>query len=149
RSVPAWYDDPHFAGRQGGQVTASAAEYVRPVTRIALRHADRKGQWRYEVLLSTLAPQDMRALYPVAQEALSPEACLLLSYVYFYDARGGGVECAFRQDNQALGRTCRNKKRLPAQQMLACLGALAHNILVWTRHWLQPHMPRLAGYGLL
>jgi hypothetical protein len=148
-SVIEWYDDPHFGGRQVGLITAAATDYVRPVTRIALRHLDRKGQWQYEVLLCSLPAAEMLLLCPPENTALPPEARLLLSYVYFYDARGGGIECALRQDNQGLGRTCRNKKRLCAQQMLACLGALAHNILIWARHWFQPGIPRLGKYGLL
>lgn len=149
RHVALWYPDPKFPARQVGLVEVAAPEYVRPLTRIALRHQDRQGRWRYELLLSTLSAKDIRALCPVSDAQAAPEARLLLSYVYFYDQRGGGIECAFRQDNQALGRLCRNKKRLPAQQMLACLGMLAHNLLVWARQWLQPQMPRLSGYGLL
>lgn len=149
RSVRTWYEDPQVPGRQVGLVQAPAAEYVRPVTRIALRHQNRKGEWGYEVLLSTLTAEQILALAAPSPAPLAGEAGRLLAYVYFYDARGGGIECAFRQDNQALGRTSRNKKRLPAQQMLACLGALAHNILVWARDWLAPVMPRLGGYGLL
>jgi hypothetical protein len=149
RHVSAWYDDPQFPGRQVGLVTTPAPEYVRPITRIALRHQDRQGRWRYELLLSTLSAKQITDLCPVSDAKLAPEARLLLAYVYFYDQRGGGIECCFRQDNQALGRLARNKKRLPAQQMLACLGVLAHNILVWARQWLKPQMPRLAGYGLL
>lgn len=148
-SVTDWYDDPHFGGRQVGLVTAPATDFVRPVTRIALRHRDRKGEWQYEVLLSSLPQEAMLLLCPPENTALPPEARLLLSYVYFYDARGGGIECTLRQDNQGLGRTTRNKKRLCAQQMVACLGALAHNILIWARHWFQPVIPRLGKYGLL
>ena len=33
--------------------------------------------------------------------------------------------------------------------MLTLLEALAHNILVWVRHWLTPFCPRVARYGML
>src|SRR5207302_9404469 len=75
-------------------------------------------------------------------------AAVLLAYVYFYDARGGGIECGFKQDKQALGLTKRNKKRLAAQRMLVCLSALAHNLLVWAKSWLQQTTRCLDGYGL-
>ncbi len=32
--------------------------------------------------------------------------------------------------------------------MVLALGALAHNVLVWARAWLVPHVPALARYGL-
>jgi hypothetical protein len=74
-------------------------------------------------------------------------ARVLLAYVYFYDARGGGVECGFKQDQHGLGR--RNKKRFPAQAMLLWLEALAHNVLLWARAWLAPSAPAIARYGVL
>ena len=43
----------------------------------------------------------------------------------------------------------RSKKRFTAQQMVMLLGALAHNVLVWSRRWLTPMAPRLASYGAL
>lgn len=73
----------------------------------------------------------------------------MLSYVYFYDQRGGGVETEIKEDKQGLGITKRNKKRFPAQQMLTQLGALAHNVIVWARRWLAPHLPKLAHFGML
>jgi hypothetical protein len=33
--------------------------------------------------------------------------------------------------------------------MVLALGTLAHNVLVWARAWLVPHVPLLAHYGLL
>ena len=33
--------------------------------------------------------------------------------------------------------------------MLAQLGALAHNVIVWTRRWLAPHFPKVANLGIL
>ena len=33
--------------------------------------------------------------------------------------------------------------------MLIYLGALAHNVIVWARHWLAPHFPKIADLGIL
>ena len=43
--------------------------------------------------------------------------------------------------------TRRTKKRFEAQQMLMLLGSLAHNTIVWARHWLA--VPQLRSYGML
>jgi hypothetical protein len=67
--------------------------------------------------------------------------------VTFYDQRGGGIETSFKGDKQGLGLTKRNKKRFEAQQMLMLLGSLAHNTIVWARHWLAA--PQLRSYGML
>lgn len=82
-------------------------------------------------------------------DRVSDPAAVLLAYVYFYDQRGGGVETAFKEDKQGLGLTTRNKKRFAAQQMVLALSTVAHNVVVWARAWLVPHLPRLASYGLL
>ena len=73
----------------------------------------------------------------------------MLAYVYFYDQRGGGVETEIKEDKQGLGTSKRNKKRFEAQYMLTILEALAHNILVWARHWLAHWCPRVAQFGML
>jgi hypothetical protein len=72
---------------------------------------------------------------------------VLLAYVTFYDQRGGGVETSFKGDKQGLGSGKRSKKRFAAQQMVMLLGALAHNVIVWARHWLAS--PTLQHYGTL
>lgn len=74
---------------------------------------------------------------------------MVLAYVHYYDDRGGGVETSFRDDKQGLGLTKRSKKRFAAQQMVVLLGALAHNVIVWSRQWLAPHEPKVRRYGLL
>ena len=52
-------------------------------------------------------------------------------------------------DKQGLGLTHRNKKRFPAQHMVLLLSALAHNVLLWARHWLAAQCPVLRRFGLL
>src|SRR6266536_108067 len=147
QSVTEWVDDPQIPGRQVGWVSMPA-EYVREVRRIAVRWRKKNGQWEYAVLISTLTARD------VIEETDQPLECVLdhqavtLAYVRFYDARGGGVETAIKDDKQGLGLTKRSKKRFEAQQTLVLLGSLAHNVIVWARSWLRRHAPKVQHYGL-
>jgi len=150
-SVQSWIDDPKVEGRQVGWVGLPASEYVRPVQRIAVRCRKPNGQWGIGVLISMLSPAQVLAL---TQQEASPDAdpaTVLLSYVYLYDQRGGGVETSFKGDQQGLGSTKRNKKRFEAQQMLMLLGTLAHNVVIWARSWLTriSGSCKLQHYGLL
>jgi hypothetical protein len=148
-SVTQWRDDPRVPGRQVGWVGAPPTAYVRPVQRIAVRTRKKNGQWALSVLLSTLAPADVLLLTGQPLDRADDPSAALLAYAYFYDQRGGGIETAFKEDKQGLGLTKRNKKRFAAQQMALALGTLAHNVLIWARAWLVPHVPPLAHYGLL
>ena len=148
KSVTDWIDDPKGGGRQMGYVTEEATDYVEPVTRVAVRCPKKKGGYAVAVLVSALLPREV-------QEAARLDAALhasphadLLAYVYFYDERGGTVEIEIKGDKQGLGMTKRNKKRMAAQQVLTQLGALAHNVLIWAKGWLEPAAPALAGYGI-
>ena len=148
-SVIEWFDDPRCPDRQVGWVTQKAAMYCRPVRRIAVRCRKKNGQWGFGVLISTLSPQAVLALTgQPTQKAIDPLA-VLMAYVYFYDQRGGGVETEIKEDKQGLGTSKRNKKRFEAQYMLTLLETLAHNILVWARHWLAPMCPKVARFGML
>src|SRR5207237_8491899 len=145
QSVQHWIEDPQVEGRQVGWVCLPATEYVRPVRRIAVRCRKANGQWGIGVLISTLAPAEVLAL---TQPEASPDAdaaTIVLAYVSLYDQRGGGVETSFKGDKQGLGLGKRSKKRFEAQQMLMLLGSLAHNVIVWARHWLAS--PTLQHYG--
>jgi hypothetical protein len=148
-SVAEWIDDPRIPGRQVGWVTLAAAQYVRPVKRIAVRCRKKNGQWGVSVLLSTLSAQDVIPLTSQPIDRVNDPAAVLLAYVYFYDQRGGGIETVNREDKQGLGLTKRNKKRFEAQQMLVQLGALAHNVIVWARAWLAPYCPLVTRLGIL
>jgi Transposase DDE domain group 1 len=148
-SVSAWIDDPKVPGRQVGWVTLPASAYVRPVRRLAVRCLKKNGQWGVGVLVSVLTPADVIALTGHPCDRVTDPTAVLLAYVYFYDQRGGGVETSFKEDKQGLGLTKRSKKRFAAQQMVVCLGTLAHNVLVWARRWLAPAVPQLARYGLV
>ena len=148
-SVTEWVNDPRVPERQVGWVTQEATEYIRPVKRIAVRCRKKNGQWGIGVLISTLSAQDVIQLTQQPIDQMNDPHKILLAYMYFYDQRGGGVETANREDKQGLGLAKRNKKHFEAQQMLIQLGALAHNVIVWARHWLAPHFPKLADLGIL
>jgi hypothetical protein len=148
QSVTEWIDAPTIAGRPVGWVTTVAREYVRPVGRIAVRWQLKNGQWEYAVVISTLQPKEVIAESGQAPERVLDHTAVLLAYVACYDARGGGVETAFKEDKQGLGLTKRSKKRFEAQQMVVLLGALAHNAMVWARRWLAPHEPKVRRYGM-
>jgi hypothetical protein len=101
------------------------------------------------VLISTLSPLCVLVLTGQSPEKVTDDASVLLAYVCFYDARGGGVETAIKDDKQGLFITKRNKKRGLAQQMVMLLNMLAHNVLVWARRWLAALLPQIERYGLL
>jgi hypothetical protein len=147
-SVQEWVTDPLDAGRQFGWVTVSTEMYCRPVKRIAVRCRKKNGQWGVGVIISTLAPRDVRLLTGQPVEGVNDPVAVLWAYVRFYDQRGGGIEIEIK-DKHGLGSTKRNKKRFEAQQMVVQLEALAHNILVWARGWLAASCTKVRHFGLL
>jgi hypothetical protein len=149
KSVHDWYVDPHQPEREFGWVTEAAEAYVRPVKRIAVRCRKPDGEFAYGVLISALSAQHVLLLTGQPLGRLDDPAAVLLSYVIFYDQRGGGVETSFKGDKQGLGMSKRNKKRFEAQQMLLLLGSLAHNVIIWARGWLSKVAPTLHHYGML
>jgi hypothetical protein len=149
KSVTRWVDDPRIDGRQVGWVREPATAYVREVQRLAVRCRKKNGQWGVGVIISTLEPADILALTGQGAAAVQDDATVLLAYVSFYDARGGGVETAIKDDKQGLGITKRNKKRFEAQQMVMLLNVLAHNVLIWARGWVADTLPQIERYGLL
>jgi hypothetical protein len=147
-SVGEWIPDPADSGRQLGWVSLPADLYCRPVQRIAVRCRKKNGQWGYGVILSTLSPKDVLLLTGGYEQEVNDPKAVLLAYVNFYDQRGGGVEIEIKEDKQGLATSKRNKKRFEAQQILIQLEALAHNLLIWARHWLMPNCPKLARLGI-
>lgn len=146
-SVVRWVDDPRIEGRQIGWLTTPATQYIRAVRRIAVRCRKQTGQCGVGVLISTRElERSVRVTKLLPCESVPPDVELLAD-VYFYDQPGAGVESALKGDNQGLGISNRNKKRLDAQQMLSLLGSLAHNLIVWARGWLQVEQPKLRRYG--
>jgi hypothetical protein len=119
-----------------------AGQYRRSITRVAVRCRLANGQWGVGVVISSLPVADACALAGLdATVAASDPTLALLAYVYLYDQRGGGVETAFKEDKQGLGITKRSKKRFAAQQVVALLGALAHNVLTWAKRWMLAMAP--------
>jgi hypothetical protein len=134
-TVQEWFDDPQHPGRQmGWLVPEDAPDYVKP---------------GHTILISTLAPRDViRLLRRPERDVYEPEL-VALCYAKFYDLRGGAVEVEIKEDKQGFGMTKRRKKRGAAQAMLVLLNQLAHNVLVWARHWLSAQAPKLSQYGVL
>jgi hypothetical protein len=149
QSVTRWYPDPREVGREVGIVAEPATAYVRPVERIAVRYRKRNGQLGVEVLICSIPTEEILRRVRPPQRTISDTHIELLATTYLYDGRGGGCETSFKGDKQGLGMTKRNKKRMEAQQMLVQLGALAHNVLVWSKGWLVSAAPRLEKYGIL
>jgi hypothetical protein len=58
------------------------------------------------------------------------------------------VETSFKEDQQGLGITRRSKKRFAAQQVVALLGALAHNVLCWAKRWVVALAPAIQRLGI-
>jgi hypothetical protein len=100
------------------------------------------------VVISSLSVADACALAGLDATAATDPALAVLAYVYLYDQRGGGVETAFKEDKHGLGITKRSKKRFAAQQVVALLGALAHNVLTWAKRWMLPAVPALQRLGI-
>lgn len=148
-SVQEWVTDPRDPSRQFGWVTLPAEVYIRPVRRIAVRCRKGNGQWGVGVIISTLAPEVVLRLVGEPVVRVNEPEVVLWAYVRFYDQRGGGVEIEIKEDKHGLGTCRRNKKRFEAQQMVVLLEMLAHNILVWARHWLAGVCSRVARWGIL
>jgi len=149
-SVQEWVTDPQDPSRQFGWVTLPAEGlYIRPVRRIAVRCRKKNGQWGIGVILSTLPPEEVLELVGESAQRVNEPQVVLWAYVRFYDQRGGGVEIEIKEDKHGLGTLRRNKKRFEAQQMVVLLEMLAHNILMWARHWLAAACSRVARWGIL
>jgi Transposase DDE domain len=152
--VQDWVVDPRDGDRQVGLVPGPASDYHagqyrRSITRVAVRCRLANGQWGVGVVISSLPVADACALAGLDATAVARDPTLaLLAHVYLYDQRGGGVETAFKEDKQGLGITKRSKKRFAAQQVVALLGALAHNALIWAKRWMMPLAPALQRLGI-
>ena len=147
KTVTEWVQDPVWPERSFGWVTEQALGYVRPVQRIAVRCRRQDGTFAYGVLICSLSAEQVLAVLRRPSSQVADPVAVLLAYVTFYDQRGGGIETTFKGDKQGLGLTKRNKKRFEAQHILTLLGSLAHNVVVWARHWLA--VPQVQQCGIL
>ncbi len=103
----------------------------------------------YDLLISTLSPEEVIALLGQPQGHVHEPELVALSYAQLYDKRAGAVEIELKEDKQGVGLTKRRKKRAAAQQMIVLLNALAHNVLMWARGWLSAAEPKARRYGVL
>jgi hypothetical protein len=151
--VTDWLVDPRDGERQVGLVPVlatdyHAGQYRRCITRVAVRCRLANGTWGVGVVVSSLSVAHACALAGLEPTAATDPTMAALAYVYLYDHRGGGVETSFKEDKQGLGITKRSKKRFAAQQVVALLGALAHNVLTWAKRWMLPFMPAIQRLGI-
>jgi hypothetical protein len=147
KTVTEWVQDPIWPERSFGWVTEQALGYVRPVRRLAVRCRRQDGTFAYGVLICSLSVEQVLAVLERPSSQAADPVAVLLAYVTFYDQRGGGIETSLKGDKQGLGLTKRNKKRFEAQHMLTRLRSLAHNVVVWARHWLA--VPQVQQCGIL
>lgn len=136
-TVKEWFPDPLHPGRQVGWATCPSDGYEREVRRLIVRWHKRNGQECFAALLSTLSPRQVFDLLGHSPKLLGDPRAVALSYAYLYDERGGAIEIEFKEDKQGFGLAKRNKKRYYAQQMVVLLSALAHNVVAWSREWLN------------
>ncbi len=145
KTVTTWVQDPAWSERSFGWVREPAPEYIRPIQRIAVRCRRQDGTFAYGVLICSLSAEQVITVLERPRALASDPGAVLLAYVNFYDLRGGSLETSLKGDKGGLGLTKRNKKRFEAQQMLALLGSLAHNLVVWARRWLAVPQERHCG----
>jgi hypothetical protein len=147
-SVREWVADPRHQGREVGWAIVKEGDYARPVRRLALRWGKRNGQRCHALLISTLEPGDVLKLLGMAPGLVKEAGAVMMAYARLYDERGGAVEIDIKESKQGLGVTKRRKKSFTGQQMVALLGTLAHNVVVWAKRWLSCDAPKLRRYGV-
>jgi hypothetical protein len=151
QTVKHWVADRKVPDRQVGWVEQPTA-YRRATRQIAVRHPkkDKQGQvtWHYHVLVFNLTDAMLFELSHRPQLAHPKPLDILLTAVYAYDLRGGGVETQNRGGKQGLGLSHRNKRSFAAQEMLVLLAQLAHNLIIWSRNRLAAVAPRFRKFGI-
>jgi hypothetical protein len=147
-SVEEWHGDPKRPGRELGWALVRSGDYARPVRRVAMRWRKRNGQRYHAMLISSLEPEEVLRLLGKPPEQGQDRQALLSAYAELYDRRGGAVEIEIKESKQGVGVAKRNKKSYTGQQMVVLLGALAHNVVVWARRWLEADAPKLKKYGV-
>jgi hypothetical protein len=147
-SVREWVSDPRHKGRELGWAVVKEGDYARPVRRLALRWRKRNGQRCHALLISSLESGDVLKLLGLTPGLVVDAEAVMAAYARLYDDRGGGVEIDIKESKQGLGITKRRKKSFTGQQMVALLGTLAHNVVVWAKRWLSCDAPKLRRYGV-
>jgi len=130
KSVCEWVDispGPDNRSRQAGWVS-KPHRYAKKTRQLAIRMPRKKGAgYQYSVLVTTDMHSDIQVT------------------VDDYDGRSGVPESTFCQDNQGLGMRKRRKRGFVAQQMLALLNQLAHNLIRWLQRWLTKALDRMSS----
>lgn len=118
-SVVVWIDIPNDSENNSRQVglVSQGHRYGKRTRQIAIKKKPKKG-YTYSVIVTTDFEAD------------------ILSIVSDYDARGGKPESSFCQDSAGLSSTKRRKHSFLAQQMQMLLNQLAHDMILWIKHWL-------------
>lgn len=149
-SVERWIPDPHNPRRELGWFPFELNDFDVPVKRVLIRwKKDHAGVLKHASLVSTLMPEEVLILLNMPKQLLKDENAMILAYSKLYDKRAGCVEVEIKESKQGIGINKRQKKRFAGQQMAMLLGQLAHNVLVWARHWFARTVPKFEKYGAL
>ena len=130
RGISAW-QPTSSPGREVAEVPVPVS-FVRPLTQYAVRTPSKEEESGYYHAIVFTSRTDL-TMKQVVEE---------------YDGRAG-IEADLKGDKHGLALGVIRKRRLAAQKMVVLLMQLAHNVLIWARHWLIPHAPRLRGYGIV
>lgn len=119
------------AGREVAPLPAPVA-FVRPTHQDAVPtpSEERPGGYSYAMVCTSRLELDMQRV------------------VAHYDARAG-MAADLKSDKRGLGLAVLRKRTLAAQKLVVLLVGLAHNVLVWARHWLSQGARRLASLGIV
>jgi hypothetical protein len=119
RSVPegGWKEGPTAGQLLAVLAREEAPRYPRPTKTVVRRWSDAKGKPYADYLVTTLT--DLSAS----------------QIAKLYDERGA-MESDIKGDKRGLGIEGRRKKSFFAQEALALLAQLAHNLLAWFKGWL-------------
>lgn len=148
KSVEVWRPSPGHPNRQVGLVNRPYP-FLLPTNQVAIRSAKAKGDWSYHVLVSSLTPEQVIDLSGRPAEAAWQAEPIIQAYADVYDDRSGPIEHSFGENHQGLPLCQRHRRAFVAQEMIFLLLTLAHNTLVWLRHWLTPGFPAIQGWGIL
>jgi hypothetical protein len=130
RGISAW-QPTSSPGREVAEVPVPVS-FVRPLAQYAVRTPSKEEESGYYHAIVFTSRTDL-TMKQVVEE---------------YDGRAG-IEAELKGDKHGLALGVIRKRRLAAQKMVVLLMQLAHNVLIWARHWLIPHAPRLRGYGIV
>jgi hypothetical protein len=130
RPITAW-EPTTSPGREVAPVPAPVV-LARPCAQYAVRtpSKDKPGGYYQAVLFTSRLDLGMPAV------------------VDHYDGRAG-MEADLKGDKRGLGLGGLRKRKLAAQRLVVLLGQWAHNVLIWSRHWLARGAPRLASCGIV